>query len=63
MVVKPMSRAADEILLHWMELRELGHSSAKIGKSYGTTGERIRVATNRVRNDYAKSLKLLKVAA
>ena len=51
MVVKPRSRAADEILLHWLELREEGHSSAKIGEAYGTTGERIRVATNRVTAD------------
>ena len=45
------TRADDERLLHWLQLRTAGVTTPEIGAMYGTTSATIRVATNRIRAD------------
>lgn len=50
------ARSDDERLLHMLRWRCEGHSSQAIGNALGMTPERVRVATQRVRDaDYAES--------
>jgi hypothetical protein len=49
-------RHEDERVLTWLRLRCDGLSSPEIGARYGVTGERVRTATQRVREaDAAES--------
>lgn len=42
-------RHEDELHLAWLRLRCQGLNSDQIGERFGTTGERVRVATQRIR--------------
>lgn len=42
-------RADDERVLSWLRLRSQGHSSGEVALRYGATSERVRTATQRVR--------------
>lgn len=48
MAFKQPTRADDETLLHWLQLRDEGYSTGQIAAHYGTTPTRVRSATNRV---------------
>ena len=45
MAFKQPTRADDETLLHWLQLRDEGYSTGQIAAHYGTTPTRVRAAT------------------
>ncbi len=48
-------RADDDLHLAWLALRAAGFSSQLIADRFGVSSSRVRVVTNRIRDDYAAS--------